>query len=79
MSRWDEDQEACAIEGCECIRETEKAILCRIPDALEEGDYRETWIPKSQVTDDSEVYKKGDEGTLIVTAWFARKEDLGQE
>ena len=50
-----------------CKVETEKAILCII-----EGD--EIWIPKSQVHDDSEVYKKGDEGKLVVTKWFATKQ-----
>lgn len=33
------------------------------------------WMPFSQVSEDSEVYKAGDEGTLIVTKWFAKKMD----
>jgi hypothetical protein len=36
----------------ECIADTDNAILV----ATEHG---ETWIPKSQVDDDSEVYQKG--------------------
>jgi|SoiMethySBSTD1v2_1073268.scaffolds.fasta_scaffold5118883_1 hypothetical protein len=53
----------------ECVKETELALLCVI-----DGD--EVWIPKSQVMDDSEVNAEGDEGTLVVTEWFAVKEGL---
>ena len=31
------------------------------------------WIPKSQIHDNSEVWKKGDVGMIVVTEWFARK------
>lgn len=31
------------------------------------------WVPKTQITEDSEVYKMGTSGTLIVTEWLARK------
>ncbi len=31
------------------------------------------WIPKTVVHDDSEVYKDGDSGTLVVKDWFAEK------
>lgn len=48
--------------------ETEKAILVTAP-FLDE----ETWVPQSQVADESEVWKRGDMGTLVVTAWFARQ------
>jgi len=50
-------------------RETEKALLC-VPED-EEG--KQLWIPKSVVHDDSEVWKKGDEGKLVVKAWYAEK------
>jgi hypothetical protein len=29
------------------------------------------WVPISQVHDDSEVWKPGDEGKLVVTEWIA--------
>lgn len=33
------------------------------------------WVPKSVITDDSEVWKKDQEpGSLIVKRWFAEKE-----
>jgi len=58
------------IEGVECLRETDKAILVDI-----EGD--EHWIPISQVDDDSEVYSRGDIGDLVISEWIAKQKDLG--
>lgn len=52
-----------------CIAETDEAILVEI-----DGDQH--WIPQSQVNDDSEVWSKGDEGTLIITRWIAEKKGL---
>lgn len=52
-----------------CIRQTDRAILVRIGP-------RELWVPQSQVHDDSEVYQLGDDGKLVVKAWFARKEGI---
>lgn len=59
-------------DDCECIRETEMAILVRMYDRDEE----ERWFPKSVVHDDSEVINDGDCGTLVVYEWFAEKEGL---
>ena len=54
------------VEDCVCIKETDKALLIRMgPDKV--------WIPKSQVTSDSEIQGEGDDGTLSVTEWFATK------
>jgi hypothetical protein len=50
--------------------ETAKAILAIFEDETE------VWIPKSMIDDDSEVYKMGTSGTLIVKRWFAEKEGL---
>jgi hypothetical protein len=49
-------------------RATEKALLVE----LETGD--EVWVPQSVIHDDSEVYRAGDAGELVVLAWFARKQ-----
>lgn len=55
------------IEGARAIKETELALLCEI-----DGD--EVWIPKSQIDEkDSEVLEEGDEGTVVVTNWWARQ------
>ncbi len=58
------------VDGCKCIRATAKAILVRVQDDLE------MWIPQSIIHDDSEVWKEGDEGTLVVAGWFAEKNGL---
>jgi len=60
------------LDECECLKETDKALLVEIPDL---GD--EIWIPKSCVHDDSEVYREDDRGTLAVVQWWADQEGLG--
>lgn len=56
----------------EIKHETELALLCVVAE-----DGREIWIPKSQVIEaGSEVFIKGDVGTLAVTEWLAEKEGL---
>ena len=62
--------ETVRIEDCEIIKATDKALLVRI------GDEIEKWIPQSQIDDDSEVWKEGDKGDLVIKAWFAEKEGL---
>lgn len=54
------------------LAETERAILIK----TEEG---EAWIPLSQIDDESEVWKKGDTGTLAIKRWLAEKNDLFYE
>jgi len=56
------------IEDCYCSYDTEKAI-CVESENLDD----EEWIPQSQIHEDSEVWKKEDEGTLIVNDWFAKQ------
>jgi len=36
----------------------------------------EVWIPTSQVHEDSEVYKTGTEGTLVIPRWVAEMKEL---
>jgi hypothetical protein len=51
------------------IRETEAALLVEAP----EFDHAE-WIPKGQIDqEESEVMGEDDEGTLVVSEWFAEK------
>ncbi len=56
-----------------CIKQTDKALLCKPLDQLP-GDDEPFWVPQSQIHDDSEVYGQGDEGELVVTTWYATKE-----
>lgn len=59
-----------SIDDVVVVRETPKALLVRFDDG------EERWIPQSQVDDDSEVYKDGDEGTIIISEWWASKEGI---
>lgn len=58
-------------EDCRVVRETDDALLVVI-----EGE--ETWVPKSVVHDDSEVFDDGDnsEGTLVLYEWWAEQKGL---
>lgn len=60
---WDEGVD---IPNCECLRETNKAVL------VTRGG-GELWIPKSVLHDDSEVYEGGDRGKLVVQTWWAEQ------
>lgn len=51
------------------VHETDKALLVEI-----EGETH--WVPKSQISEDSEVFEDGMEGDLVVSEWFAQKNDL---
>lgn len=55
--------------GCTALRETDKALYVDLGD-------KKTWIPKSLIHDDSEVWKAGQSGTLVIPEWFALKEGL---
>jgi len=56
------------ISDAKAVRETDDALL------VEADEFDEPqWVPKSQIDDDSEVYKLGTDGTLIVSEWFAEK------
>ena len=61
--------EKVSFESVTVVRATEKALLCRI-------DGKEHWIPQSQIDDDSEVYREGDEGTLVISEWLATQKGL---
>lgn len=64
------DEKHVSITPVECIRNTDKAILV----VLSNGD--EHWVPQSHVHDDSEVYRRGDQGKLVISKWIARQRKL---
>ena len=66
MAEWIDEV---AIDAEEIVAETPSVILARLED-------RELWIPKSQISDNSEVYKNGHSGSLIVSPWYAEKNGL---
>ena len=62
--------------------ESEKAIMIVTPEEwIEEFEGKtEAWVPKSQIHADSQVDSDGEEGELLVTAWWAKKRGiLGEE
>ena len=58
-------------ENAVCVAASSKAIRVRLEDRDEE-----IWIPQSVVSEDSEVWKPGDRGTLIIPEWFALKNGM---
>lgn len=58
--------ETVSFKGVVCKKATEKALLCVV-----EG--KDEWVPKSQISDDSEVNAEDDEGTLVVSQWIAEQ------
>jgi len=53
-----------------CYKETDKA-LCVVAVDFQPEPF---WIPKSCIHDNSECYKKGTSGTIVVKYWFALKQ-----
>jgi len=58
------------VENAEALMESSsgKALLVAAPDFDDPQ-----WIPHSQIHEDSEVYKVGTDGNLLVNNWFAEK------
>lgn len=59
------DSALAEIDDVEVVGATDKAIRVRVDGG------REVWVPQSQVHDNSEVWKLGDKGTLVVPEWLA--------
>lgn len=55
--------------GCKAIAQTDRALRVVI-------DGEKYWIPQKQIHDDSEVYKDGDEGELVISEWIAKEKGL---
>ncbi len=56
------------------LRETKGGALI-VEVTADDGGTEELCIPQSQVHENSEVWKPGDEGTLVVTGWLARQRE----
>lgn len=55
--------------GSRAVRETRDAVCVFFAG-------RERWVPKSVIHDDSEVWKAGQSGKLVVLHWWADKNGL---
>jgi len=53
-----------------CIKETDAALLIRLEDGTEH------WIPRSQLSKDSDVSNEDDEGAITLTRWIAEQKSL---
>ncbi len=72
----DYDLDEKAVVTCDevyCEKETDLALLI-VFDTNDDGSQDSTWIPKSCVHDDSEVYQENQAGLLVVKRWKAEKE-----
>jgi len=58
------------------VDETDKSVKCIIPGHGKGGTDAITYVPKSQISADSEVWKNGDEGVLVVSQWWAETAKL---
>jgi len=56
-------------EDCRAIAQSVLGVLVHI-------DGVDRWVPQSQIDDDSEIWRNGDEGTLVVSRWWAEKAGL---
>lgn len=67
-----EDDEGVRFEETKVVAQTDRAVLVK-GEAFDDG---ELWIPRSVIHDDSEVWKQGDQGRLILKGWWARENGL---
>ena len=59
----------------EVVRVSEKAILFQEQDREGNNIDKPYWLPKSVLHDNSEVWKLGDVGMIVVKEWWARKQE----
>lgn len=69
----DDDDNEVSFDDAQATGETEAALCVEL--STRKGPL-EVWFPKSQITDDSEVYALGHRGKLVVTRWIAEQKDL---
>ena len=75
------DEDTFRVEDANCVGESPQAILVEAPSFMNDSDARvdhergvgRTWIPKSQLSGDTEVCEPGQEGVLIVSMWLAKQ------
>jgi hypothetical protein len=67
----DQDVVVVGIEDVECLNETPLALRCQFH-SLD----RTLWIPKSQISESSDIQEVLDEGILVMAEWLALEEGL---
>lgn len=61
------------VEDVEVRASSPDAILIEV---LVNKTAKKIWIPRSQISNESEVFDEGDEGTLVIPRWLAEREAL---
>jgi len=64
-------------EGSHALHATEKGLLCRI--RTSETESVKEWVPRSKISDLSEVKLEGDRGALVIPRWLAIDKKLIRE
>ncbi len=64
------EEPSVSIPNVVCLRESDKAIWCKLPSG------RREWFPKGYVLPTSEVKADGDVGMLVVAEWLMKDKDL---
>lgn len=57
------------IEDVLAIKDTDYALCCLI-------DGNDVWVPRTVISEDSEVSEVNDEGILLIAEWWARDKGL---
>ncbi len=65
------------LPGCTGIKATPKALLVRAP-VGEGGKLIDVWVPQNCIHDDSDVWKEGHTGKLVVYSWFVERQPWGR-
>lgn len=58
-------------EKCRCVGQSKSGAAMQV---VIDGVTR--WVPESLIHEDSEAYKPGTSGTLVLPIWFCEKEGL---
>jgi hypothetical protein len=66
------------LAGSKALRQTKKALLVEITHPETKKRIQE-WFPHNHITDDSEVYKEGTEGNLVISHWMAVQKGFEKE
>ena len=65
------EQEYIEFENVKIVAQTDKAALLEQLD----GEFKE-WIPWSMISDDSDIGKTGEVGTVYLTKWICDKKEI---
>lgn len=68
-------EEDLTLEHAKIVQATPRAVLVESDELAELGE-SPLWIPQVAIHDDSEIWRKGDVGSLTIKGWWAKKRRL---